>query len=104
MLDVLPNVRFGVTPYRVGVHWVFLDAETGETATEAARPARSASRNWIAKIPSNSPAYQLLETRAPGLERFPNYRTFSENRGFSPWYMIKLKTEQTSLLAHYPPD
>lgn len=101
MLDVLPNERFGVTPYRVGVHWVFLDAHAGETAPDATDPARSASRNWLAKIPSKSPAYQLLESRAPGLERFPNYRTFSENRGFSPWYMIKLKEEQTTLLAHY---
>lgn len=100
-LEVCANERFGVRPYRVGIYWVFLDAETGAGGTNPLQAGRSASQNWINRIPRDSPAYRIFENRPPGLERFPNYRTFSENRGFRLWYMIKLKEEQTALLAHY---
>ena len=97
-LNVRPNERFGVPPYQVKIYWVFLDAETEGPGAEN---GQSASQNWINRIPRDSPVARMLENRPPELERFPNYRTFSENRGFRLWYIIKLKEEQTTLLAHY---
>ncbi len=90
-LEVLANERFGVEPYTVKVVWCFLEVHSPESG-------KSASGNWIGKI--GDPAVKDLFGKGM-LKNFPLYGTFAENKGFQLWDIIRLKPEQTTLLAHY---